>query len=411
MNILLESGYERFRCLGADCEATCCNGWRIDIDKKTYKAYKSNQHPSLKALFRSAIKRNKDSDRDATYASIVLDDNGNCPFMDGGLCRIHLLLGPQALAGLCATYPRVSNQLAGHEERSLSLACPEAARIVLLQREGMQFVEQTDDSEMGTRVDPVEAEKIQAISDIRALIIFILQYREVSVETRLVMLGSLLERMEGTVLPFGTDSAGQLPGLVSEVQGLLAGAQKLEEELTSVKPIESLQVRVFGGIVECLRIHGSARFAECVKEAGEGLFLSRADAQGDGDFSRRMRSAFERHYVPFFADNEHILENYLVHTAFQSALPFRADEPLHQYSHLVVNFLIIRLVLLGMAAFHGRLTVDIVIRLVHSFTRFGLHNRNYLPHVVKLLDAHQLNGYRDLFVLLAGGGRRPATAT
>ena len=32
--------YEQFKCISDRCEATCCAGWQIVIDKRTLKKYK-----------------------------------------------------------------------------------------------------------------------------------------------------------------------------------------------------------------------------------------------------------------------------------------------------------------------------------------------------------------------------------
>ena len=31
--------YKKFRCLGSECPDTCCQGWRIVLDKKTHDKY------------------------------------------------------------------------------------------------------------------------------------------------------------------------------------------------------------------------------------------------------------------------------------------------------------------------------------------------------------------------------------
>lgn len=37
--------YRRFICTGGDCEDTCCAGWQIGIDKKSYGKYKKYREP------------------------------------------------------------------------------------------------------------------------------------------------------------------------------------------------------------------------------------------------------------------------------------------------------------------------------------------------------------------------------
>ena len=33
--------YEKFSCIAGACEDTCCAGWEIDIDDKSYEYYKT----------------------------------------------------------------------------------------------------------------------------------------------------------------------------------------------------------------------------------------------------------------------------------------------------------------------------------------------------------------------------------
>ena len=56
-----------------------------------------------------------------------------CPLLtEDRLCRIQAELGEELLSHACATYPRIVNSIGGIEETALSLSCPEAARLVLL---------------------------------------------------------------------------------------------------------------------------------------------------------------------------------------------------------------------------------------------------------------------------------------
>jgi lysine-N-methylase len=64
-----------------------------------------------------------------------------CPFMEEKLCGIQKTLGEDKLSDTCATYPRNNRLLGGQHEQSLTLSCPEAARLALLQADAMDFVE------------------------------------------------------------------------------------------------------------------------------------------------------------------------------------------------------------------------------------------------------------------------------
>ena len=39
---------EKFECIGSKCPNSCCIGWKIDLDKLTFKKYDKSQYSELK---------------------------------------------------------------------------------------------------------------------------------------------------------------------------------------------------------------------------------------------------------------------------------------------------------------------------------------------------------------------------
>ncbi len=97
---------------------------------------------------------------DDNYARIELDGPA-CPFLSEGWCAIQKKLGEEYLSIMCSAYPRVMNIVDDVLQRSLDLSCPEAARIVLLDPNPMQF-----DEEEGPPHDPRLA-NLSVLSDHR----------------------------------------------------------------------------------------------------------------------------------------------------------------------------------------------------------------------------------------------------
>jgi lysine-N-methylase len=138
---LLQPDYfDAFHCINSACEDTCCAGWIVHVDKLTYGKYQNCSSPELGPALRALITINEKSSSDEDYARIVPDESG-CLFLSGGLCSIQLQLGELALSNMCATYPRVINRAGDVLQRSLDLSCPEAARLVLLNPNPMEFRE------------------------------------------------------------------------------------------------------------------------------------------------------------------------------------------------------------------------------------------------------------------------------
>ena len=59
-------------------------------------------------------------------------NNRRCAFLnEESLCDLYKALGPDALCDTCKSYPRHTEEYEGLRELSLSLSCPEAAKIIL----------------------------------------------------------------------------------------------------------------------------------------------------------------------------------------------------------------------------------------------------------------------------------------
>lgn len=114
--------YKDFRCSAGDCPDTCCGGWKISIDNKTWKKYKG-QKGELGRKMRGSL--------DKKERCFVLK-NGFCPFLnEDRLCSIQMQMGERYLCRTCRDYPRHMEVYDGLKEVSLSLSCPEAAKIIL----------------------------------------------------------------------------------------------------------------------------------------------------------------------------------------------------------------------------------------------------------------------------------------
>lgn len=132
-----------FRCIAADCEDTCCNGWKIHIDKDHYekleKTFSNNREKT--DLFHKYVIKNEDWDKQTDdFASINFLENKNCPFLDDRkLCSIHATFGESVIPNFCAMYPKDIRRVDDRLEVSAALSCPEVARKVILEKGSMSL--------------------------------------------------------------------------------------------------------------------------------------------------------------------------------------------------------------------------------------------------------------------------------
>ncbi len=131
---------ERFRCIGASCEDTCCSGWTVHVDKKTYKAYRKESVPALERMMANMTRLEGMGDR--AYGAIrTVGEQELCPALHDGICSVQAHLGESYLPEVCHEYPRTNRSLDGQVEQAITLSCPEAARLALLAEDAFDFVE------------------------------------------------------------------------------------------------------------------------------------------------------------------------------------------------------------------------------------------------------------------------------
>lgn len=137
MEFAFPNYYKEFSCIAGSCPDTCCAGWQIVIDNKTLKKY---QH--FKGPFHNRLHNDID-----WKEHVFRQYNRRCAFLnEENLCDIYTEAGPKMLCDTCRNYPRHIEEFEGLREISLSLSCPEAARILLSQKEKVHSRMNTSDT-------------------------------------------------------------------------------------------------------------------------------------------------------------------------------------------------------------------------------------------------------------------------
>ena len=175
MQFTFPNYYKEFSCIAGACPDTCCAGWQIVIDEKTLKKY---QH------FRGPFRNRLHNDID-WKEQVFRQYNRRCAFLnEENLCDIYTEAGPKMFCKTCRTYPRHIEEFEGLREISLSLSCPEAARILLSRKEKVHFF--TREKETREEVyDDFDYLLFTALMDTRDMLIAVVQDRNVPMQKRL----------------------------------------------------------------------------------------------------------------------------------------------------------------------------------------------------------------------------------
>ena len=140
--------YDEFQCIADACGLTCCQEWKIAVDRKTAAAWKKTETPEGVRPKRRTLSDYTKKCGDGRI--ITLDEKMRCPFLDERkLCRLVLTYGDAVLSETCTVFPREKHEVAaGITEYSLMPCCP-AVVDLLWGRECIRFSDEADSASYG----------------------------------------------------------------------------------------------------------------------------------------------------------------------------------------------------------------------------------------------------------------------
>lgn len=181
--------FDRFRCVAAECEDTCCAGWAIMIDEESLEKYK-NMEGALGNRVRNSI--------DWENGSFCQYEK-RCAFLnEDNLCDLHMEAGEHMLCKTCRDYPRHMEEYEGLREGSLSLSCIEAAKIILGCKEPIQFIHFEDEVE-DEEYEDFDFLLFTKLMDAREKIIEVLQKRDIDIMVRMGLCLDLAQSMQNAL--------------------------------------------------------------------------------------------------------------------------------------------------------------------------------------------------------------------
>lgn len=409
--VLQPDYYRKFHCIGGDCEdSCCCANWRVDIDRATWLRYQACESETLRPMFRDFVQLEpmhnlRSAER---YANIKFAPNQCCPFLnEAGLCAIHGELGPEALSDTCALYPRAANLFGRQREYGLSVSCPEAARVVLLHPEPTALVMGEADAALGRRgvvtfrvACPQKDEPV--LNMLRGLIVRILQWRDVSLGARMMLVGSFLHEVGRVRSERRARNAADVLPALETYAALFADPDYVEAEFGQMPGDLPRKLQCTTGFLADFLNGANPRFKECLTAFAEGLLGGQADgAPGSmGALMAHYERIYDDYYLPYFRDKGYIYENYLVNEVLLNLFPFVRGTPLELYRAMVFNLSIIQVMLVGMAGYYKGLTDERVIQFIQSFARRSSHNDHYIRKLTEALTSKDSPTYVEVMWML-----------
>ncbi|MDR0331790.1 MAG: flagellin lysine-N-methylase [Chitinispirillales bacterium] len=402
--VVLQPEYlSRFSCIGGACEDSCCSGWRVSVDKKTFLEYRRVKDKALAPLLDEFVKRERKEGvkSDEAYAKINMV-KGRCPLQDAqNLCLIQTTLGYGALCDVCAVYPRLYKIIDKKLERCATVSCPEAARLVLNNPDGIGFETVEEGKGVGRIPDRAPslapgdakyaAKPAKFFWEIRMVGLTLLQNREYTVGQRLILLGLLCRKIDEL------DESGrveEIPNML-ETFGASVDDGSLRPDLDAVEGSFGIQLRLAKELTDerlKMELIASKVYLVCMVETLAGIEFV-ADTP-EATIMKKYVENRDKYVLPYLKDKEYVLENFVVNEFFARLMPISINKTAwDSYLYLCVLFGMVKLHLNGMGGFHKGLTDEIVVRIVQAFSKMVLHNGKFIPGMIEKLKA---NGFDTL---------------
>jgi lysine-N-methylase len=341
---------------------------------------------------------------DDNYARIKLS-SAACPFLSEGLCSIQKKLGEGYLSFMCSAYPRVTNVVDDVLQRSLDLSCPEAARIVLLDPNPMQFDEEEGpprDPRLGpmsrlstTPTSNGESDKpYQHFREIRSFFIWLLQYRAYPLWKRLAILGSACDELH--------EMTSETLGVLDEYRDTVH-RNLLDRLMDNQPPQPAAQLEM---VLELIlgRIGSDftpPRFLDCYRQFMQGVEWTESSSMTD--IGSRYAKAYSQYFAPFLSRHEYMLEHYLVSYVHRTLFPLGPPERSIRDNCmlLIAHYAVIQTVLIGLAGFRKTdFNTSHAIQAIQSSTKTFGHSLAFPAHSLKIFHEHKIENCAELAMLM-----------
>ncbi|MBQ2923792.1 MAG: flagellin lysine-N-methylase [Tyzzerella sp.] len=219
MEYIIPHYFEKFRCVAAECEDTCCAGWAIMIDEESLEKYK-NMEGALGNRVRNSI--------DWENGSFCQYEK-RCAFLnEDNLCDLHMEAGEHMLCKICRDYPRHMEEYEGLREGSLSLSCIEAAKIILGCKEPVQFLRFEDEVE-DEEYEDFDFLLFTKLMDARDKIIDLLQNREIDIMVRIGLCLEFAQKMQEALESNELFKVDEMLEQFGNMDAMLAFQKKIDE--------------------------------------------------------------------------------------------------------------------------------------------------------------------------------------
>ncbi|KUO49829.1 MAG: hypothetical protein APF76_00875 [Desulfitibacter sp. BRH_c19] len=391
--ILQPKYYSRFQCDPIKCHETCCERWKIIVDKSTFEKYFQSENATIKEIVKTGLSINETSINDDDFAIINLNNEMVCPFLNqNNLCEIFINMGESSLSKTCKNYPRTIILVNDVMERGLEMSCSVAAERALLDENGIEFEHVLDTVKLNDIyvVSPSieDLKQIEIVKEIRTTVIDLLQTRTIELSDRVALVGYFLNQVIGDI-DFSDLHYEEALFRIKEAK-LLINLQNSRQfhhlnTILSMKFKEGDSISFF-----------SKRYIECLMQVLDVF----ASVKGK-ELEKHYKRNYEKYLKPYLDKKSYVLENFLVNYIFiYSDEFFKLNDIWTSYLKLSVVYGLLKFNLVGLATYNKGMNDDLALKLIQSLSKTIISDKTYLEAVIKYLEEEKLVEYAELITLI-----------
>lgn len=189
MKIRTPHYYKDFKCIAGDCTDTCCAGWEVDVDEKSYQYYQQVEGDFGRRLKEVMVPSGEGG------CTFTLKE-GRCPFLNGeNLCDLYTVLGEEHLCETCAEFPRFVNEYGSVREIGIAPSCKTAGALIFNCEEKLTF-DETEDGRPVAAYNEIDAGLYLQLVRAQKTAYHIAQEEQFSIEERCILLLELAQQIQ-----------------------------------------------------------------------------------------------------------------------------------------------------------------------------------------------------------------------
>ena len=417
---LIAPGYmHNFRCLGGDCEDTCCQKWDINLDQVHYKILaskvKSNQQDQ--DLFNSNIcLHNIEHSSEGNYAYIKLDESGYCPFLNAsGLCHLHDHYGVEPLSDICAFFPRVLSERDETVELTGALSCPEVVRQCLLTEKEAQAMSPLDkrvlpraEYPLSRKIETETDNYLHRFLDVREQMLSLMGDSDYSFEVRLYFLANFSYRL-ASFYHQGCDASQRVDEEIKRIRSDDIKKQ-LDDYFFKFNNTEPVAIVVTQAVLQ-LRIQheGNDKLSKLAKKILEGYKVNYEksedfDVYGENIPPDKLALSFQQHWDKLNTRYGVQLEDYLaryVTNCLQREWYISLPDPFVYIHMLTIRVAVLRFLITSHPDIIVLLDDDIsvedfnkkIVEVMYLYARSIDHNHAFLHVIFQAIYEQQMMSF------------------